>query len=156
MDILPLIFGGIVILAALLIWAIMVLLEIQERLGMTNKILFRVWKLLKNIVVSVTVVSVKVENASYDHGDTVNISGDVKVDDAPLPNTTVGLVIKDVKDAEYPLPDTTTDADGKFTAAWTIPPEVAPGVVTLTASASGMTATTTFTLQRPHHTRKRH
>jgi hypothetical protein len=110
--------------------------------------------LLKKLVVSVTVVSVKTEAASYDHGDTVNISGDVTTDGTAQANVPVILVIKDSAGAEFSLPETTTDAEGKFAAAWTIPSEIAPGEVNVTATALGMTATTTFTFRwHEHHPR---
>lgn len=107
-------------------------------------LLIIIWQLLKKYVVTVTVVTVKTEAASYDHGDTVQITGDVTVDGTPQAGTLVSLIVKDAVGTEFPLPDTTTDTDGKFTAAWTIPPEVAPGVCTLSATALGATATTTF------------
>jgi 2-methylaconitate cis-trans-isomerase PrpF len=108
-------------------------------------LLFLVWQLLKKHVVTVTVVSVEVEAASYDHDDTVKISGTVTVDGVPKVGASVSLSVKDAAGTDIPLPDTTTDADGKFSAAWKIPSDVAPGVCTLTANALGMTATTTFT-----------
>jgi hypothetical protein len=107
-------------------------------------LLIIIWELLKKYVVTVTVVTVKTEAASYDHGDTVNITGDVTVDGTAQVGTSVSITIKDSADTEYGLPDATTGADGKFTAAWTIPPEVAPGVCTVSATAMGATATTTF------------
>lgn len=87
----------------------------------------------------------KTEAASYDHGDTVNISGNVSVDGKPVPDTTVSLKVVDSTSAEFVVGDVTTDADGNFSAAWIIPPEVAPGTVELSATALGATATTTFT-----------
>jgi hypothetical protein len=108
-------------------------------------LLIIIWELLKKYVVTVTVVTVKTEAASYDHGDTVNISGDVTVDGTPQTGKSVGLKITDSVGTEFALSDATTDADGKFTAVWTIPPEVAPGVCTVSATALGATATTTFT-----------
>lgn len=103
-------------------------------------------QLLGKTVVTVTVVSVKAEAASYDHGDTVNITGDVTVDGTAQVGTSVSITIKDSAETEYALPDATTGTDGKFAAAWTIPPEVAPGVCTISATAMGMTAQYTFTL----------
>jgi hypothetical protein len=117
-------------------------------------LLIIIWQLLKKYVVTVTVVTVKTEAASYDHGDTVNISGGVTVDEAPQSGVSVSFKIVDATGTEFALPDATTDADGKFTAAWTIPPEVAPGVCTLSATALGATATTTFTFRwHEHHSR---
>jgi len=110
-----------------------------------NKNLYRIWALLKKIVVTVAVVSVKIDAASYDHEDTVNISGNVSIDGTPQSGEAVGLVVTDSAGTPFPLSDATTDADGNFMAAWIIPPEVAPGVCTVTATALGMTATTTFT-----------
>lgn len=46
-------------------------------------LLLIIWEKLRKTVVTVAVVSVKTEVASYDHGDTVNITGDVSVDDTP-------------------------------------------------------------------------
>jgi hypothetical protein len=108
-------------------------------------LLIIIWQLLKKYVVTVTVVSVKTEAVSYDHGDTVKISGDVTVDKAPQAGVSVSLKIVDAAENEFGLPDATTDADGKFTAAWTIPPEVALGVCTVSATALGTTVATTFT-----------
>jgi hypothetical protein len=105
-------------------------------------------QLLEKQVVTVTVVSVKTDAASYDHNVVVNISGDVNVDETPQANTPVNLKITDSAGMEFPLPDATTNEDGKFTAVWTIPPEVAPGVCTLTATALGATVTTTFTSKK--------
>jgi hypothetical protein len=108
-------------------------------------LLLLILKLLGKLVVSVTVVSVKTDAASYDHDVSVKISGDVMMDGDAIPDTSVKLKIVDIKGAEFVLPDATTDSEGKFTANWTIPTEVAPGVCTVYAMANGMEVTTTFT-----------
>ena len=100
----------------------------------------------RKTVVTVTVVSVATAAASYDHGDTVNISGEVTVDGSPQAGESVALKVVDSAETEYLLPSVTTDAAGKFTAAWIIPSEVAPGTCEVIAEAMDGTATATFTL----------
>lgn len=108
-------------------------------------LLFNILQLLKKLVVTVTVVSVDTNAASYDHGDTVNISGAVKVDDAPQVSASVALKVKDSAGTEYVLPGVTTGADGKFTTAWIIPSDMAPGTCEVDADSMGGSATATFT-----------
>ena len=148
LEILPFFLLTDAILAVLVMLVIFLLILVLKELKELNVTTTWIWELLKKFVVTVTVVSVNVEAASYKHGDTVNISGNVSVDEAAQANTSVSINIKDSAENSFDLPDATTDADGKFTASWVIPPEVAPGVITVTATALGMTATTTFTFNQ--------
>jgi hypothetical protein len=128
----------------LLLLILIILAGIEQYVVKLDKTLIRIEKLLEKLVTSVTVVTVATDQPSYEHTKPVVITGQVTLDGQPLANTVVNLKVTDASSVDFPIPDTTTDASGNFTATWIIPPEVAPGACTVTATANGMTVTNTF------------
>lgn len=148
MDLLPLVLSGEIVLAALVLILIFMLIQVLRMLRKTRRMLIQVWNLLKKIVVTVTVVAVKTDAASYAHGATVKISGYVTTDGKPQANETVTLKITDPSSDETDLPDATTADDGTFASSWDVPSDAVPGTYTLEATAKGMTNTVTFTFKQ--------
>jgi hypothetical protein len=101
--------------------------------------------LLRKHVVAPT-LSVVVESKPYVHGDFIAISGILKEDGEPIKGTVIGLTVTDPSSTETPITGATTDDEGKYATSWQIPSDAAPGVWTVTATAMGVSATTTFTL----------
>lgn len=126
---------SLVLLVAILFMLILVYLQLLRMRGTLRKIARR--KRNKVVVPSLTLV---VDAASYLHGDTVKISG-ILAETDPMGGTTVVLVLPDGTSQNV-----TTDANGKYSASWVVP-ETVSGLLTLTATALGVTATTTFTLK---------
>jgi hypothetical protein len=108
-------------------------------------LLIDISKLLQNTVATVPSVTLAIEKPSYDHGDTVNVSGTVLVDEAPQAGAEVSVTLTDAADKVTDLGTVVTDAEGNFKASVKVPADTAPGSVTVTASAIGATATATFT-----------
>lgn len=126
--ILILVLFGLTLLTGILIMLILVYFELLELMGQ-NKV----------VVPSLTVV---VDLATYLHGDTVQISGALVENDVGVAGATVLLSLPDGTS-----PNVTTDKDGKYSASWVVPDSVS-GVLTVTATAMGITATTTFTCSK--------
>jgi hypothetical protein len=145
LDLLTLVLASQIVLAALVLVLIFLLILLLKMLRKANSKLIQVWKMLKKIVVTVTVVAVKTDQSSYAHGATVQITGSVTTDGKPQASETVNLKITDPSGAETDLPDATTASDGTFAASWDVPPDAVPGTYTLEATAKGMTNTVTFT-----------
>lgn len=118
---------SLVLLVAILFMLILVYLQL-------------LWMRKRNKVV-VPSLTLVVDAASYLHGDTVKISG-ILAETDPMGGTTVVLVLPDGTSQNV-----TTDANGKYSASWVVP-ETVSGLLTLTATALGVTATTTFTLKK--------
>jgi len=110
-------------------------------------LLLILYERLKKIVV-VPSVSVATDKANYPHGETVTITGVVQENGEPQEGATVAISVKDPSGAEQTALTTTTDADGKYTATYDLPSDAVGGTWTVTATALGTTATTTFTLSR--------
>ena len=131
-------------IAALLIVLIVLLLVI-------------IWKLLRKHVVTVPSITLTVEKTQYDHGETVNVNGAVFSDGTtPAAGESVSLKLTDSAGDEFPVGSVTTDENGKYQTSFAVPDAVAPGGVTVTATADnmGVTATATFTLNNKHPAKK--
>ena len=105
-----------------------------------------VWWLLRKIVV-VPTLTVATDKDAYFRDEPVGISGSLKSDGDPIPNQSVGLAIKPPVGDIFSVPGVSTDADGNFTGSWDVPVDAETGAYELTASALGVSATKTFTLE---------
>ena len=129
-----------------LLWRI-ILAELVIVLAVLGVLLvLLVWWLLRKLVV-VPSLTVATDKASYFREETVGISGSLKTNGNPLPNQTVGLAVQPPTGDAYSLPSVTTDAEGNFTASWVIPADAVGGSYVLTATSTGVSNTTTFTLK---------
>ena len=108
-------------------------------------VLLVLWLLRKLVVVPT--LTVATDKASYFRGETVQISGSVKINGNPLANQTVALAIEPPTGDAYSLPSVTTDADGNFTSSWEIPADAVAGSHALVAASVGVGAAATFTLK---------
>lgn len=99
-------------------------------------------------------LTVKVDKASYLHGDTVQISGQLIEAGSPVTSETVSTKVTDPNGNATSLPDTQTDTNGAFSNSWVVPSDAASGTWTVEVTALGVTATTSFTLGS-HHRRTR-
>lgn len=119
---------GLTLLLAILVMLILVYLQL-------------VWMRKRNKVV-VPALTVVVDQASYLHGDTVQIGGALLENDVAVPDQPIGLNLPDGTTQSV-----VTDTNGKYSASWIVPDTVS-GVLTITATGLGVTATTTFTLKK--------
>ena len=110
-------------------------------------LLLILYERLRKIVV-VPSVSVATDKANYPHGETVTITGVVEENDEPQASADVDIFVKDPNGELVFEVKATTDADGKYTATYDLPSDAVGGTWTVTATALGTTATTTFTLSR--------
>jgi hypothetical protein len=106
-------------------------------------LIYILWSLWKTVVVPT--LTVAVSKTSYLHGETVTVSGNLKENDAPVPDEEIVVKIKDPSGAELESLDTTTDSDGNYTVDWDVSSDAAPGTYTVTATGLGVSATTSFT-----------
>ena len=92
-----------------------------------------------------TELTVAVANAEYAKSSSVAISGSAKTSTgSPLPGTVVSYAIAPPSGSAFGPFTTTTGTDGKFNASWIVPATAVVGVYTLTATAIGKSAVTTF------------
>jgi len=96
-----------------------------------------------------SVISVAVDATEYPRGATVGISGSVLTSTGtPEPSETVNYSIQDPDGTVYGPFVAVTDANGLYTASWTVPVGTPTGDYTLTATAKGATDVTTFILSK--------
>jgi len=93
----------------------------------------------------VPTLTVATDKNTYYRDESVGISGNLKSDTTPIEGATVALAIKPPTGDAYSLPEVVTDANGNFATSWTVPTDAEGGSYTLTATALGVSATTTFT-----------
>ena len=116
--------------------------------GLIVLILLLIWLLLKEIVYGLQ-ITVTTDKTEYPKGDVVTISGTLATSTGnPLPNKSIALAIQPPSGDAYSLPSVTTDADGNFSAQWTVPEDTVLGEHTVTATHSGASATATFTIEK--------
>lgn len=104
--------------------------------------------MLRKRVVVVASLTVATDKPQYTHADTVKITGEAKEDSTPKPDVQVGIKVIDPDGGETELPDETTDEEGKFASEWEIPDDAVPGAYKVEVSALGVSATTSFILNR--------
>lgn len=126
---LPIIYGELVILIALLI-VIGVL---------------KIWCLLRKIVAA-AVIDVKTDKTTYLGGENCLISGSLTFVDEPQPDKVVAFAIEPPEGDVFSLPEVKTNEYGLYETAWEIPGDAAEGAYRLTAASMGATATASFQL----------
>lgn len=108
-------------------------------------LIIRIWWMRKHV--AVPTITVSLDKASYLRGETVQISGVLKENDQPQAGQTVPLEAIDPNGGQTGLPDVVTDADGKFSSTFAVPPDAVGGSWKITAGpVLGVTDTATFTL----------
>ena len=96
-----------------------------------------------------SVISVAVDATEYPKGATVGISGSLLTSTGtPEPSETVNYSIQDPDGTVYGPFVAVTDENGLYSASWTVPTGAPTGDYTLTATAKGATAITTFMLSK--------
>lgn len=100
--------------------------------------------LLPKIVI-VPSITVTVDKTEYYRGDTVTISGTVKVGTVGQSGKTVALAVTPPTGDTYSLPSVTTNSTGGFKTTWIVPSDAAGGVFTVTGTSLGISGTKTFT-----------
>lgn len=103
-----------------------------------------IWWIRK--IVGTLAVTVATNKTLYTKGETVSITGTVKIGTSGVAGETVALAVSPPSGDAYSLPSVTTDASGNFTASWTVPSTAVDGSYTLTATSRGVSKTATFTL----------
>jgi uncharacterized protein YfaS (alpha-2-macroglobulin family) len=88
-------------------------------------------------------LTVAVEKPQYARGETVNITGSLKENDVPQAGVTVNITVTDPTNAETSV-SAQTDASGNYLSSWVVPDTAPGGSFTVSATALGTTATTTF------------
>lgn len=91
-------------------------------------------------------LTVATDKTSYRRAETVTISGTLQSNGSPISGEAVALAIQPPTGDAYSLPQATTDGDGNFSVNWDVPSDAVAGEYTVTATAMGISATTTFTL----------
>lgn len=92
-----------------------------------------------------TEFTIAVDKTEYAKSTPVAISGLAKTSTGtPLPSIAVSYAIAPPSGSAFGPFTATTGTDGKFNASWTVPATAVVGVYTLTATAMGKSAVTTF------------
>jgi hypothetical protein len=106
-------------------------------------LIYILWSLWKTVVIPT--ITVAVSKASYLHGETVTVTGNLKENDVAVPDEEVTVAIKEPSGEVLATLEAVTDSDGNYSVEWEVPSDAVPGTYTVTATGLGTSATTTFT-----------